>query len=188
MACNYSVTITDGFGCIKSQSYTLTQPDSIIINANIQDATCSTTNDGSIETSIIGGTTPYEYLWSNSESSSSLIEIFNGSYSLQLTDANGCIITQTFDVDEKGDCLKIPNVFTPNGDGDNDFWVIQNIDEYSTISLQVVNDSGIPVYTSTSKEPWDGSVNGKKVDAGVYFYIIMFDNVNVFTGPISIIR
>ena len=188
MAGNYSVTITDGFGCIKSQSYTLTQPDSIIINANIQDATCSTTNDGSIETSIIGGTTPYEYLWSNSESSSSLIDIFNGGYSLQLTDANGCLITQTFDVDEKGDCLKIPNVFTPNGDGDNDFWVIQNIDEYSTISLQVVNDSGIPVYTSTSKEPWDGSVNGKKVDAGVYFYIIMLDNVNVFTGPISIIR
>ena len=184
----YFVTVTDSFNCTKTQNFVLSQPDSLVILVDIQEATCSSSNDGSIEITVSGGSLPYQYLWSNSENTSSIYDLYNGVYDLELTDANGCVINQSFDVDENEDCLKIPNVFTPNGDGDNDFWIIQNIDAYSSISIQLIDESGIPIYTSTSAQAWDGTINGNTIDSGIYFYIITLNNENIFTGSLTIIR
>lgn len=65
--------------------------------------------------------------------------------------------------------FNIPNIFTPNGDGDNDFFefVITN---YSDVSFQVVNRWGNPIYQGSGLTPkWDGKVNGVLADDGVYF-------------------
>ena len=188
LAGEYFVTVTDSFNCTKTQNFVLSQPDSLVILVDIQEATCSSSNDGSIEITVSGGSLPYQYLWSNFENTSSIYDLYNGVYDLELTDANGCVINQSFDVDENEDCLKIPNVFTPNGDGDNDFWIIQNIDAYSSISIQLIDESGIPIYTSTSAQAWDGTINGNTIDSGIYFYIITLNNENIFTGSLTIIR
>jgi gliding motility-associated-like protein len=63
----------------------------------------------------------------------------------------------------------IPNIFTPNGDGDNDFFefIITN---YSDVSFQVVNRWGNPIYQGSGLTPkWDGKINGVPAEDGVYF-------------------
>lgn len=73
----------------------------------------------------------------------------------------------------------IPNVFTPNGDGINDFFAIDA--DYQTIHLTVYNRWGTPVYDYqgvTSELLWDGKgkTNGQLLADGVYFYVAKFSS------------
>jgi len=94
-------------------------------------------------------------------------------YALQVVAAGGCKATD--DVLVK--LLKapvIPNTFTPNGDGINDFWTIQYLDSYPDCRLQVFNRSGQQVFESYGYLPpgWDGKYKGKDLPFGTYYYII----------------
>jgi Peptidase family M23/SprB repeat/Abnormal spindle-like microcephaly-assoc'd, ASPM-SPD-2-Hydin/S-layer homology domain len=91
---NYFVKITDTNGCIKLDTFSISQPDSIKITAIITNATCIP--NGKITTTIIGGTGAYTYLWSNAATTQSLTNIGGGSYTLTVTDANACSKQKTF--------------------------------------------------------------------------------------------
>lgn len=94
LAGTYSVTVTDGNGCAKSDSATLvTQFPSISLSPSITNSSCNI--DGSISISPNGGTTPYSYTWSNSSSSQNLSGIGGGTYSVYVEDNNGCVISDT---------------------------------------------------------------------------------------------
>ena len=73
--------------------------------------------------------------------------------------------------------LKIPNAFSPNGDGINDFFVIQGIEEYPNNELFIYNRWGELVYYKTNYDnTWNGESNtktpfGKKLTEGTYFYV-----------------
>ena len=70
------------------------------------------------------------------------------------------------------DTLIIPNIFTPNGDGKNDYFFIKNI-EYWSINLQVFNRWGNEVYKEDNyQNNWDGKSKGNPLADGTYFYII----------------
>jgi trimeric autotransporter adhesin len=65
---------------------------------------------------------------------------------------------------------KLPNVFTPNGDGDNDEFMI-SVKNAKTLHLTIFNRWGNVVYEITDTSPtWDGKINGYQADEGVYFY------------------
>lgn len=66
----------------------------------------------------------------------------------------------------------IPNVFTPNNDGSNDFWSFYNLDFVDFIELTILNRWGNVVFEQTSEDPvWDGKLpNGNDAAEGVYFY------------------
>lgn len=65
--------------------------------------------------------------------------------------------------------FNIPNIFTPNGDGENDFFEF-TVTNYSDVSFQVVNRWGNPIYQGSGLNPkWDGKVNGVLAEDGVYF-------------------
>jgi gliding motility-associated-like protein len=69
--------------------------------------------------------------------------------------------------------ISIPNTFTPNNDGINDYWDIKNLDTYPQSSVLVFDRYGQQVYQSTGyAKPWDGTNNGKSLPAGTYYYII----------------
>ena len=95
---NYYVTINDGNGCSNTFSQTLTQPLAISPNLVYSDISVNGANDGSISTSVSGGTFPYSYSWSgpnnyvNNNPNINSLEV--GVYTLIITDANGC--SQTF--------------------------------------------------------------------------------------------
>lgn len=88
----------------------------------------------------------------------------------------------------------IPTMITPNGDGKNDLFVIENLHAlYPEAEVTIVNRWGNPVYESTGyEEPWDGTYmnEGNELPMGAYFYrIVLNDSDNKeITGPISIIR
>lgn len=67
----------------------------------------------------------------------------------------------------------IPNIFSPNGDGVHDRWVIEYLDTYPGATVEIYNRYGQLVYKSVGyTNPWDGTVNGKPVPVGTYYYIV----------------
>jgi gliding motility-associated-like protein len=86
--------------------------------------------------------------------------------------------------------FKVPNVFSPNGDNVNDFWVIKNLSDYPGVKVDVYNRYGQLVFTSVGySQPWDGTYNGKPMPVGTYYYIIKPRNeLQPVTGSVTIIR
>jgi gliding motility-associated-like protein len=73
--------------------------------------------------------------------------------------------------------ITIPNTFTPNGDGVNDYWNIDALATYSESLLTIYTREGQEVFKSIGyAKPWDGTSNGKQVPAGTYYYIIDLKN------------
>ncbi|NOQ28175.1 MAG: hypothetical protein GQ564_22665, partial [Bacteroidales bacterium] len=93
---DYSVTVTDDSSISETASVTLTEPDLITVNSIIQAVTCDGSNDGNIALSLSGGTAPYNYLWSNGDANSSISNLTEGEYSVEITDINSCVATDTF--------------------------------------------------------------------------------------------
>ena len=68
---------------------------------------------------------------------------------------------------------KIPNTFTPNADGTNDFWIIGYLETYPDCTVNVFNRNGKVVFNSVGyASPWDGRYKGAELSSGTYFYII----------------
>ena len=85
----YSVTVTDAHGCTVTGSYTITQPAAALaVSAGVTNVSCNGGN-GTITTTVTGGTTPYAYLWRNSANTANLTTAA-GAYSVTVTDAHGC--------------------------------------------------------------------------------------------------
>ena len=86
----YTLNVTDSKGCTGSTTVTITQPP--ILNATITsaNATCSQ-NNGWATVTPTGGTAPYTYLWSNGQTGTTINNLGAGSYSVTVTDANGCM-------------------------------------------------------------------------------------------------
>ena len=88
---NYLLTVNDAAGCSTSQLATITQPTAIATFFEVTDATC--VSAGKVTATISGGTAPYIYLWSSGATTASLTNLTAGTYSLTITDANGCTKT-----------------------------------------------------------------------------------------------
>ncbi len=94
---NYSVTVTDNNGCTASPpSITITQPAILSLALSSSNPTCNGLCNGSATATPGGGTTPYTYVWSpGGETTSAATALCAGTYTLSLTDVNGCNATQT---------------------------------------------------------------------------------------------
>ncbi|MCG3166652.1 MAG: hypothetical protein POELPBGB_02432 [Bacteroidia bacterium] len=94
----YSVVATDVNGCTTASSATLTEPpvltatpDVFEYNGNVN-ISCNGFSDGSINTVVAGGTTPYNYAWSSGQNTANISNLTAGNYSVTVTDANGCTV------------------------------------------------------------------------------------------------
>ncbi|GGK63143.1 PKD domain-containing protein [Rufibacter glacialis] len=86
--------------------------------------------------------------------------------------------------------LNIPKAFSPNGDGSNDTWVLEGIEDYPYLTIEIYNRWGQQVYTTQGyPNPWDGKRNGVDLPIGAYYYIIDPRNGrSKMTGPLTILR
>jgi gliding motility-associated-like protein len=110
-------------------------------------------------------------------------------YTLTVINADGCKAADQVQVRVlKG--ITIPNVFTPNGDGINDSWEITYLESYRDAVIQLYNRYGQLIFQSKGyNKPWDGTVNGKPVPFGTYYYVIDPKNGRkAITGFVDIIR
>jgi gliding motility-associated-like protein len=113
-------------------------------------------------------------------------------YTLTLTGIGGCAVDDDiFVVVLKQP--KVPNAFSPNGDGINDRWVIQYIESYPNATVDVFNRYGQTVFSISggykNSNGWDGSFNGKPLPTGTYYYVINPRNGRQsVNGSVTIIR
>ncbi len=90
---SYNCTITDANGCsINSSNIVITQPDATLslVNSSVSNTSCTADANGNISIEIQGGTPPYTYLWSNSETTAELSGLAIGEYTCTITDINNC--------------------------------------------------------------------------------------------------
>jgi len=88
----YSVEVTDEKGCTSAVSVEVTEPAALQSSVAII--------NGNIELTVAGGTFPYNYEWSNGSVESNINEATPGFYEVQVTDANGCMVTSNTTVEE----------------------------------------------------------------------------------------
>jgi gliding motility-associated-like protein len=113
------------------------------------------------------------------------------SYIVIGTDANGCLGSDTVIVNVIDDHKVITyNTISPNGDGMNDKWVIDNISTFPGAIVTIYNRYGQVIYqTDNYQNDWQGTYNGADLPEGTYYYTITFrDNDKVYKGAINIIR
>ncbi len=112
-------------------------------------------------------------------------------YTLTVTDANGCSGTTTIKISILEDFnFTIMNLITPNGDGKNDVWYIGNIDEYPLceVSIFTIYDKEI-FKASPYKNDWDGTYNGTPLPDGTYYYVMKCpDSEKELKGFITLLR
>jgi len=110
-------------------------------------------------------------------------------YTLLVTSADGCSASDEVFVKVLKE-PKVPNAFTPNGDGINDTWVIQFLESYPGCTVDVYNRYGAKVYTSLGYgRAWDGTLKGTPLPVGTYYWIINPKNGRAqMNGSVTIIR
>jgi len=202
-AAAYSVTITDSYGCEVTLNTAVNQPDSLYIqltsSAYAGGYGVSSYNgaDGYVNADVFGGVSPYEYAWLGpnlfESDEQNIYGLYSGGYTLTVVDANGCKANASTRITEP-DVLEMPNGFSPNSDGENDFFEIHGIDAYPDNDLVIYNRWGNIVYEVQSyQNEWNGENNlGEQLPDATYFAILQIyvngELVKTHTGYIDLRR
>ena len=113
-------------------------------------------------------------------------------YTVTATNGSGCSQTQSITLTVADDLSKIKanNILSPNNDGFNDKWVVENIDYYPNNEVKIFDRAGRIVYSKKGYDnSWDGTVNGTALSEGTYYYIIDFGTDRTrFKGYITLVR
>lgn len=183
----YNLQVSDSFGCVSQSSFPY---QSIHVKAEFsvdpdhgQAPLSVTFIDNSVRAS--------KYLWEFGDTITSKLSnpdphIYYkpGEYSAKLTVESDLHCVDSFRLEKKivvdKSDLEIPNVFTPNGDGNNDNFMLKTV-SLKTLSVVIFSQSGRKVYSFYGQSDiipdwtgWDGNLNSTSVKAapGIYFYII----------------
>jgi large repetitive protein len=175
---NYQVVTRFSSTCsISVGTVEVKEPSQLLLSVDVTEGQPGKPNSGSARALATGGTAPYTYFLNNGPgmSESEFKELKSDLYTIWVEDANGCRVSAEFYVTNPGE-LDIPTGFTPNGDGRNDTWEIENLHElYPNCRVTVFNRWGSPVFDSNGyAKPWDGTHNGKRLPDATYYAIIEF--------------
>ncbi|MBS1611661.1 MAG: T9SS type A sorting domain-containing protein, partial [Bacteroidetes bacterium] len=121
----YTVTVTDNRQCTATATATVSQPSAITVQTQVTNATCPGGANGVVDITVAGGTGAYTYVWSNGTTMQDSSGLTAGTYSVTVTDANGCIATASATVNEPAAIAATANVqdVTCNGTGDGSITV-----------------------------------------------------------------
>ena len=188
----YWLTITDQNSCITVDTILLIEPSVIFFDPIVDPPNCPGVENGNIILDISGGVSPYYFTWSNYETENMIVGLGAGNYDVTVTDANSCIYYYSFNLtNEFDECLLIPSVITPNGDGYNDEFKIRGIELYPETQVDIYNRWGQLLYRSDKgyHNRWDGTFNGKLMPFDTYFYVInLNDGGEPITGPLTLVK
>jgi gliding motility-associated-like protein len=90
----YTVTITDANSCVSTHTYVVTQPSApLTLNTSQVNVLCYGNASGFVNLITTGGTSPYSYAWSNAATTEDIFNLLAGTYTVDVTDFNGCTAT-----------------------------------------------------------------------------------------------
>lgn len=187
----YTLTVSDG-KCPDNISYVTVTPFAKPIAYAGQDTTIDEGNTITLHGS--GGT---KYFW-EPDYNIKYINTYNPdvwpttgfNYTVTVEDQHKCYSYDDVYINvTKGDLLFFYSAFTPNYDGDNDFFYIGNIDKYPDNSLKIYNRYGKVIFSASNyKNTWDGKYLGEEIPSGTYFYILNDGEEKTYKGTVSILR
>lgn len=169
---NYSVTVTDAAGCtgVSSAATSVTVFPVPDVLASPDD----TINLGTSDTLVAIGAVSYQWQPGNGTGSTFIVNpTEETTYTVIGTDDKGCSDTALVKIYVDSKCVYwLPNIFSPNGDAQNDELKIYGRG-LESLSLTVFDRWGNRVFESTDlNTPWDGKYNGGVLNTGVYVYIL----------------
>jgi gliding motility-associated-like protein len=184
---NYMLTVTDKTSqCSKTDTFSIRQPDSLSAGIAVTNDGCADGDDGKITLTVSGGTVPYRYAWTNGAVTASLANLAPATYSVTVTDEQNCTKTfaATVGKDSCNFTVVIHDVITPNGDGVNDLWVIEGIENYPNSKVELYNKWGNLVYDKTGYDNRFRGVGnaGTELPDGTYYYVVKLNAPNRMGG------
>ncbi|WP_443939200.1 gliding motility-associated C-terminal domain-containing protein [Pedobacter sp. MW01-1-1] len=191
----YTITYTYDNGVIKTGATTNLTISALPV-VNIVSLSSLTISKGEVVTLKASGGTTYEWTGADILSGRNTNEITarptkTGIYTVQVTNASGCseVASITVTVDE-GVKLVPNNVITPNNDGKNDVWTIQNIEYYPNSKVSIYDRAGRKLFSAIGyQNNWDGTYNGALLNEDAYYYVIdLGKGYGLLRGSITIIR
>lgn len=166
----YAVTITDSHNCISIDSGNVNIPEGLFLFDSITDVMCSGGSNGQISISVLGGTPPYSFVWSNGATTSQISGLAAGTYSVTVHDIQYNIVDSTYTVGQP-DALDVDLISTPvscYGGGNG--------------SIEVVVTGGTPPYIYAGSAGITSSFNDN-LSAKIYaVYIVDSNNCMSLSG------
>ena len=186
---NYELTVNYQ-GCIKKDGLLVGIQPLPVVNLGADTSVCIGF-DYTLKASYPAAT----YIWSDGSTASSLVTRNGGLYWVQATLAR-CTFRDSINITQRRcECkVKMPNAFSPNGDGINDVYKPEISCFPKDYRLSVFNRYGQLLFNSTSfNENWNGLQNGKPLPVGTYYYILTYFNVDTqqneqYKGGITLLR
>ncbi len=183
-------------GCLSRDTLFVSNPIPPSIDLGPRDSSIVTG-----QTITIGGNNPnLQYLWSSGDTTASVVVSYEGVWSVTVTDENGCTASDWMRV-YQGDkeSVYIPNVFSPNFDGLNDYFTVYGDASLShVVSMEIFDRWGALLYQRTDFKPnyetdgWDGIHRSKRMLPGSYRYHITVEFIDgirkSYAGFITIVR
>lgn len=168
----YYIEVIDNNSCGQEVTVAIEQPEQIIIQGIITDASCFGNIDASIEALISGGVGEIDYMWSNGFDTNIIDGINAADYLVEVTDENGCTQERVFEVNQPEE-LEVENSFSqPSATNNNG-------------SIQLTITGGTPPYIVT----WDhGDIGSEIINlaGGSYRYTIKDQNDCMLLGSITL--
>ncbi|MCS6935299.1 MAG: gliding motility-associated C-terminal domain-containing protein [Chitinophagales bacterium] len=172
----HSVTVTDQSACTASASFNIQQPPLLQVSVqSVANATCFGAANGAIDINVSGGTSPYQYLWSNTFTTPDLTGVGAGVYSLTVTDAEQCTATISATITQPTQILLSFTHTDPLCQGD------------ANGSITVTATGGTPGYNYVwSSNPSWNSPTLTNVPAGTYTVVVADQNNCTASGSETI--
>jgi gliding motility-associated-like protein len=191
----YTVDVTTNAGCI-----TTAQVEVVLLPLPNVTATADLDQIFAGDTVQLTATGGINYTWSPTDGLSDpnianpiANPVRTTTYTVTGDDINGCLNTAevTITVGE-GINVSAKPLFSPNNDGQNDLWLIENIERYPDCTVIIVNRQGNILYEQRPYygNEWDGTLRGNPVIEGAYYYVIRCEgsSKNAASGSITLIR
>ncbi|MBL7787203.1 MAG: DUF11 domain-containing protein [Chitinophagales bacterium] len=134
----YTVTVTESATCTAVTSYTVNEPTALSVVCSKTDVTTNSGSDGTASVNATGGTSPYTYLWSSGETASSISGKTSGTYTVTVTDNNGCTAMCAQTITEPGVTL-LPDLSLTKTVSN----AIVALNGTVTFTLTLTNDNGV---------------------------------------------
>jgi len=162
----HSITIAHANGCLNTLEFEIEAFEPLELNA-VQE------NINEIKAVATGGSEEYTFYFDDKDNGSdNTFHITRtDSYTVRVVDKNGCEVITTIEMEFID--IELPNFFTPNGDGEHDFWIPKNIENFPNILIDIFDRYGRKVYKlKDDARGWSGFYEKNELPTGDYWYVI----------------
>ncbi|MGI9190695.1 MAG: PKD domain-containing protein [Chitinophagaceae bacterium] len=193
---NYTITLTaaNGICPINTTQKSVRVISYPIVNLGADTSICPGVTSSLLLSNLVNAGGAFSNTWSNGSTASSIAVTESGLYWLRVSDGE-CATTDSMFIAR--DCyLNIPNAFSPDGDGLNDFFLPRDLlsSGLKTFNMSIYNRWGEKVFFANALDGrgWDGKYNGLPQSSGVYVYTIEVEFINkvkkMYNGNVTLMR